>query len=98
MILEAYSFPSGGPLTVTLRNVGSASENLASADYFVNGVVATSISIASCSSSAVTTGDACVVTVTISTTNLTLGAPYPFKVVTPTGGVFSYSVIYGGSA
>src|SRR5208337_1903779 len=40
VIMEAYSFPSG-TLTVTLRNVGSATENLATADYFVNGVAAT---------------------------------------------------------
>jgi hypothetical protein len=98
MVMEGYSFPSGGPLTVALRNVGSASENLAGADYFVNGVLATSISIASCSSSAVTTGAVCSVTLTVSTTSLILGAAYPFKIVTPTGGVFSYAVIYGGQA
>ena len=52
MILEVYDFPRGDPLTVTLRNVGSEPQNLASADYFVAGVVATNISVC-CSSTAV---------------------------------------------
>ena len=38
VIMEAYSFPISGPLVLTVRNVGSSSENLAGADYFVNGV------------------------------------------------------------
>lgn len=41
VIMEGYSFPSGSALSVTLRNVGSASVMLASADYFINGAQAT---------------------------------------------------------
>ena len=99
VIMEAYSFPSGGPLVVTLRNVGSATENLANADYFVNGVVASTQSLASCASSAVTPGGSCVASVTLgSYGGLTPNAAYAFKVVTPSGGVFSYTVIYGSSS
>jgi len=105
VIMEAYSFPSGGPLTVTLRNVGSATENLASADYFVNGAIDTGLAFSGCSangaaatSSALVPSGSCVATVTVPVTSLISGAAYPFKVVTPTGGVFSYSVIYGGNS
>ena len=95
VIMEAYSFPTGSALTVTLRNVGSSTENLVDADYFVNGVIATSKS--GCST-AITPSQSCVEIVTVPTTSLISGAAYPFKIVTPTGGVFSYSVIYGGSS
>jgi flagellin-like protein len=97
VIMEAYTFPSPGTtLTVTLRNVGSASENLLSADYFVAGI-ATNAPSGSCTS-AVTPGGSCVATLTGISSSLISNAAYPFKVVTPTGGVFSYTVIYGGSS
>lgn len=95
IIMTTYNFPVGGPFVVTLRNVGATSVNLADAQYFINGVAATNISVASCSSSSVSPGDACVVTLTVSTTNLTDGSPYVFKVATPTGRIFQYTVFYG---
>ncbi len=102
VIMEAYSFPStGATLTVVLRNVGSSSENLAGADYFVNGIKAnTPATISICASpSAVPPGGSCQAILAFTfTSTLTAGAAYPFKIVTPTGGVFSYSVIYGGSS
>ncbi|MGD0175553.1 MAG: archaellin/type IV pilin N-terminal domain-containing protein [Candidatus Bathyarchaeia archaeon] len=99
VIMEAYSFSNvAGPLVVTLRNVGSSSENLATADYFVNGVLGTA-TVTNCSSSAVTPGGSCNVSVALGAgATLISGAAYPFKIVTPTGGVFSYSVIAGGSS
>ena len=104
VIMEAYSFPTGGSLTVTLRNVGSATENLAKADYFVNGMLTNEppgFTCATGSASALAPTQSCVATVTVGNTiesSLTAGAAYAFKIVTPTGGVFSYSVIYGGSS
>ena len=98
VIMESYSFATGatnGVLTVQLRNVGSASENLAGADYFVNGLKGT---LSGACGSAVTPGGSCQQIITVASGSLISGAAYPFKVVTPTGGVFSYSVIYGGSA
>ena len=92
VIMEAYSFPTGGSLTITLRNVGSASENLLSADYFINGVKETATGTCT---TAVTPGGSCQETLP-APPSLTANAAYPFKVVTPTGGVFSYTVIYGG--
>jgi flagellin-like protein len=97
VIMEAYSFPTVGGLTVTLRNVGSASENLHDADYFINGLLGTPSTCTG--ASAITPSQSCPVTITLgSYGSLISGAAYPFKVVTPTGGVFSYSVIYGGSS
>ena len=96
VIMEAYSFPTGQPLIVQLRNVGSASENLAIADFFVAGNKATSV--AGTCGAAVTPGGSCQASVTVATGSLISGAAYPFKIVTPTGGVFSYTVIYGGAS
>ena len=109
IILEAYSFPASSTptLTVTLRNVGPVTENLAKADYFVSGiqVLGTSVSFGGgCpttgSASSVTPSQSCAVTMSLSTASISLnpGAAYPFKMVTPTGGVFSYPVIYGYGA
>jgi len=97
VIMEAFSFPTGGPLVVTLRNVGSAAENLSpGADYFINGIKGTATGTCG---SAVTPSQSCQVTVSLSGYgSLISGAAYPFKIVTPTGGVFSYSIIYGGAS
>ena len=96
VIMEAYSFPSpGSVLTVQLRNVGSASENLLNADYFVNGVAGT---LTGTCTAAITPGGSCQAIVTVATGSLISSAAYPFKIVTPTGGVFSYTVIFGGAS
>jgi len=103
IIMEAYNFPSpGNTLTVTVRNVGPTTENLARSDYFINGIAATVASF-SCgaASSALTPGQPCTITLTLSASvvaSLMSDVSYPFKMVTPTGGVFSYPVIYGGAA
>jgi flagellin-like protein len=96
VIMEAYSFPVGGPLVVQLRNVGSASENLLGADYFIAGSK-TNAPSGSCTS-AVTPGGSCQASLTGIPPSLIPNAAYPFKIVTPTGGVFSYTVIYTGAS
>jgi flagellin-like protein len=101
ILMEAYSFPTGSPasLVVTVRNIGSQTENLAGADYFVNGIKTTGSPSFTCSpASAVTPTEPCAITLTVTTTSLISGASYPLKIATPTGGVFSYPVIYGGAA
>jgi flagellin-like protein len=102
VIMEAYTFSTTPSLTVTLRNVGSATENLAGADYFINGIKGTlgSSGCGASSGSSVTPTQSCQATITPyqAAGSLTPGAAYPLKIVTPTGGVFSYSVIYGGAA
>ena len=100
LILDRYNFPVGGPLTVTLKNVGSVSENLQNADYYVNGILANATA-SGCSAGStlgsVSLGGSCVVVVSVPLTSLAPEAAYPFKVVTSTGTVFLYSVFYGPS-
>ena len=103
LIMEAYSFPVGNTITVTVRNVGPVSENLYRSDYFVNGIPPTSTPTFSCGAadSALTPGQPCTFTLTLPAATVASMIPdvsYPLKMVTPTGGVFSYPVIYGGAA
>ena len=97
VIMEAFSFPSGGSLTITLRNVGPAAVNLHDADYFINGIKETPSSWCT-SASTINPQASCLVTLPTTGLTLTPGASYPLKIVTPDGGVFSYPVVYGGAA
>jgi flagellin-like protein len=97
LIMEAYSFPTAGGLTMQVRNVGSASVNVGASDFFINGVKGTLSS--GCSGTTLTPGQSCQAIVALASyASLTSGAAYPLKIVTPDGGVFSYSVIFGGAA
>jgi len=101
LIMEAYRWDTSGgipgKLSVTLRNVGSASINLASTDLFVNGNLQAAF-LASCPS-ALTPGGSCTVTgTTLTGSGYISGAAYPLKLVTPDGGVFSYSIICGSAS
>jgi flagellin-like protein len=98
LIMEAYDWSGGttcgaGNLCLSVRNVGSASILVGSADVFVNGVkasaTATDATLAPQASTLLT-----IVTPTF-TPALAQGAAYTIKVVTPDGAVFSYSAIYG---
>lgn len=97
VIMEAYNFPTGGSLVVTLRNVGSASVNIGGADYFLNGISA-GTPTGSCSGATLAPSGSCTATLNPGTASLVSGAAYPLKIVSPTGGVFSYTVVYGGSS
>jgi len=97
LIMEAYNWAFASPpgaITLTLRNVGPAAIDAENTDFFVNGIAATS------SACAVTLnpGDSCTTVVTPGAFTYVPGAAYPLKLVTPTGGVFSYSVIAGGAS
>jgi FlaG/FlaF family flagellin (archaellin) len=102
LIMEAYNWDTSGglpgDLTLTVRDVGPSAIDVGSADVFVNGVLQADVS-ASCSTMT-PAGPACAFTFTVDDggTTLTAGAAYPLKIVTPSGGVFSYSVIAGGSS
>lgn len=97
IIMDRYNFPAGGPLIVTLRNTASASENLVAVRYFFNETLVTNVGFACSSATALAPTDSCVVTLTLPTAKLSSGVAYVFKVITPTGGAFSYSIIYGSS-
>jgi flagellin-like protein len=93
LIMEAYNWSSDGSLTVTVRDVGPATIGMDKADVFVNGVQLTSTG---CGSTLDPQGS-CQIIVNTGTT-LVPGAAYPLKIVTPEGGVFSYSIVFGGSS
>jgi len=94
VIMESYAFPSGGPLSISVKNVGTTPVDLSKADFFINGLAAT-------------LGPGCAVTLAIGSSctislslaggygNFALGLSYPVKIVAADGAVFSYSVIYG---
>jgi flagellin-like protein len=103
LIMEAYSWTAAtgaNTLKVTVRNVGPANIAISTADVFVNGV---EISTAGggCAGS-LTPQQSCVMSLSADAANsaatLINGAAYPLKIVTPEGGVFSYSIILGGSS
>jgi flagellin-like protein len=96
VIMESYNFPVGGPLTVTVKNVGRGSVDLSKADFFINGVSATAG--AGCSVTLTVSGS-CTTTVSLSSGygSLVSGVAYPLKIVTPDGAIFSYSCVYGAS-
>lgn len=98
VIMEAYQWLTDGTLKVTTRNVGPAAVAMDHADVFVNGI---SISSTGGGCTALNPTDSCIMTLTADSAavgTLVPGAAYPLKIVTPEGGVFSYSIIFGGSS
>jgi hypothetical protein len=93
--LEGYNWPVVGSLSVSLWNVGSTGIDLAHADFFVNG-----ITVAMNGTCAVTLmpNQSCLATFVLSGFTLVVGAAYPLKIVSAKGGMFSYSIIYGGAS
>ena len=95
--MVSYNFPVGGPLSITVKNVGSSPVDLATADFFINGVSATSGS--ECKTT-LTIGGSC--TIALSPPGgyggLLSGYSYTVKIVTADGAIFSYSVTYGGGS
>ena len=96
LIMEAYNWSgcSGGNIILTLRNVGPASIDVGGADFFVNGLPATPTGFIA----TLTPGQGDSGSLTAPTFSCTNGAAYALKIVTPTGGVFSYSIIAGGAS
>ena len=98
VIMEAYNWGTANSLVLTLRNVGPASVMFQ--DYFVNGVLATTLS-GTCGysggTSTLTVGASCTETVTPPTT-AAAGVAYVIKVVSIDGAVFSYSAIAGSAS
>ena len=107
LIMAAYNWSSGTSLILYLQNVGSSTLNLvpvtgtASPSYFVAGTLVTATPTAEGSALGCTTAQlpgtaACsMVLTTPSSLSLTPGAAYAVKIVTPDGGVFSYTAIDG---
>lgn len=100
LIMEAYNWDTSGGLPgtilITVRNVGPAAIDAAGTDVFVNGLQVTGGLGGTCTT--LNPGDSCVSDAMGVPGTVVGGAAYPLKLVTPTGGVFSYSVIAGGSS
>jgi archaellum component FlaF (FlaF/FlaG flagellin family) len=102
LILTAYKFPVGGPLTVALYIQGYA-EDFIGAKFYVCNVVngATQYPCASATpvggdcSAVVSPGTTCQATVTVSETGLIAGSVCKFILVTSNVGAFYYSLEYG---
>jgi flagellin-like protein len=93
LILEAYNW-SGATVTGSFRNVGPANIDVGSSDAFINGIKA-SLSVAS---STLTPQQSTLFSIAVPAGTFTPGAAYTLKVVTPDGGVFSYSVVDGSAS
>jgi flagellin-like protein len=101
LIMEAYNWDSSSDtIVLTLRNVGSSSIDAGATDVFVNGVQQLNGLGGACAGKTLTPGESCGASFTApaGASSYVPGAAYPLKLVTPDGGVFSYSIIDGGSS
>lgn len=100
LILEAYNWNFATPpgtITGTLRNVGSAAIDASTVDVFVNGVKSASLG-GNCNTVLTPAGGSCSFSFAPGAGSYVGGAAYPLKLVTASGGVFSYTVIAGGAS
>jgi flagellin-like protein len=102
LILEAYNWDfttQPGTITGTVRNVGSSAIDASTVDVFVNGIASSTPGLGGgCATATLTPGGSCDFKFAPGTGSYVGGAAYPLKLVTAAGGVFSYSVIAGGSS
>ena len=104
LILTAYQFPVGGPLTVRLYIQGDA-EDFSGAKFYVCNLVngsteypcASATSVSGDCNSVVSPGTTCQANVTVSETGLIAGSLCKFILVTSNVGAFYYSLEYGGA-
>jgi flagellin-like protein len=91
VILEAYDWTNSGTLNLYLRNVGNT-EVTVDAVYLAGKQINTGIG-----STLQVQGPPKKIEIDTAGLNLTSGVAYTVKVVTKTGGVFTYSVICGSA-
>jgi len=88
LILEAYDFKALSALQLTIRNVGSSSVTIAA--IYLEGATA------GVAASTVPIGSLAVYSFAVpGAVTVTSGASYVLKLVTATGGTFSFSVVAG---
>jgi len=94
LIMEAYVATSSTSWSLNIRNVGPTKSEIAA--VYIEGISASF----SGSATLLSPGSSVVLTVSVPAGSVTLtpGAAYTVKIVTKSGAVFSYSVIYGRSA
>jgi len=107
LVMAAYNWSTSSTLILWLQNVGSSTLNLlpvsgtSSPSYFVAGTLVTAGAGPTnpCTSSVVPGSAACSMSLTIpGSLSVIPGAAYAVKIVTPDGGVFSYTAIDGQSS
>ncbi len=97
--LEYYDWTNPTKLIMWVRNVGSSVINLEGSDWLINGVM--QMRSGTCSDlstfSSLLPQGSCKVTITTGQPAITSGVAYTVKIATPSGSVFSYSCVAGGS-
>ena len=98
LILAAYRW-SGNPgiISGTIKNVGQSSIDAGRTDVFLHGMPVIGGLGGSCTSAILNPTESCDFQFTVPAGSWTTGAIYQLKLVTPSGGVFSYPVTQAGS-
>ena len=92
--IEAYNWQTLTSLMLNVRNTGTDVLTMSSAQWFVGGVMQTTVSLSGCPSS-LSPGALCVATITVSGMTATAGIVYVVKIVLRDGAIFGASVIAG---
>ena len=98
---EYYNWNTLGSLIVDVRNTGVATVNLQTADYYLSGIKLTAPTfscVSPATSTAVTPGGACSLTLSLTASSYTSGIAYVLKIVLTTdGAMFTFSFIAGST-
>jgi archaellum component FlaF (FlaF/FlaG flagellin family) len=98
LIMESYNWDTtAGTITITIRNVGAVSIDASHTDVFLNGIPVDGGLGTGCVTT-LTADQACVATFNVPSETYVANTAYPLKLVTPDGGVFTYTVIAGESS
>jgi flagellin-like protein len=97
--LDYYNWATLSTLQLTIRNVGVTKLNIVAAEYFINGQLIASPTIAcgTFTASTLIPQGSCLVTLN-SPSGLSSGFAYNVKIATREGAIFSYSCIAGQAA
>ena len=98
LILAVYRW-SGNPgvLTGVVKNVGQTSLDVGGTDVFLSAVRINGGLGGGCASVTLDPSQSCSFQFAVPSGSWISGAAYSLRLVTPSGGIFSYSVIQGGS-
>ena len=98
LILATYRW-EGNPGTVSgvIRNVGTGTVDVGRADVFVSGVQVGGGLGESCAGAALKPSESCSFQFNVPSGSWISGAAYNLRIVTPTGGIMSFSIIQGQS-
>jgi len=99
--VEYYAWNTTSSLIVHVRNTGSATVNLSTADYFLSGIKLTTAPTFSCVSPATSTAvgptGACSLNWSVTAGSYSSGIAYVLKIVLTDGSTFTFSLIAGNT-